>query len=308
MGLHVRDFREPSAQDGNAGNGGDIIKHSVYLALLDTLRAEDPWRGELHVVEAHAGKGVYIIPAKREYARVVKDDRVARASKLCAAQEMAFRCGLGSIDGVEANEQPYAASAVLHAFALCKLPKWSLLLMDADPDVTATARRVFNEPVFDSFCPRPRVQCTKLSSEEELQGRLGGSCFGRCHIIHLDPFAFVIGKEHAATRMQYVRLLRTANQCVARKRLAAHSVFFVWGRRHGSKAKADLDGVGCGVENGYQDLRAHVGSEQRITVEWCWGQYFAMLLAVPAEMRYNVIKCIRDYCEPFARRRMFRVF
>ena len=62
--LHARDFQGPSVQNQNAGNGGDLVKHSVYLALL--RRAPGGHR-ELHVVEAHAGKGVYV-PAAEEYA------------------------------------------------------------------------------------------------------------------------------------------------------------------------------------------------------------------------------------------------
>ena len=89
MGLHRQDFQSPSDQNSNAGNGGDIIKHSVYLAVLDELCARERWRGELHVVEAHAGKGVYV-PAAREYAKAANDCGM-RQSKLCAAQERVFR-------------------------------------------------------------------------------------------------------------------------------------------------------------------------------------------------------------------------
>ena len=72
MGLRVQDFQSPSDQNPNAGNGGDVIKHSVYLAVLDELRARERWRDELHVVETHAGKGVYV-PAAREYAKAAND-------------------------------------------------------------------------------------------------------------------------------------------------------------------------------------------------------------------------------------------
>lgn len=58
-----------------------------------------------------------------------------RRSKLCVAQGEAFRRaphGLGPVDGMNADERPYAASAVLHAFALHDVPSKSLLLMDND--------------------------------------------------------------------------------------------------------------------------------------------------------------------------------
>ena len=125
MGLHRQDFQSPSDQNSNAGNGGDIIKHSVYLAVLDELCARERWRDELHVVEAHAGKGVYV-PAAREYAKAT-DDCDIRRSKLCAAQERTFRPApdrLGPVDGMNADKRPYAASAVLHA-ELTKASRWT---------------------------------------------------------------------------------------------------------------------------------------------------------------------------------------
>ena len=85
-------------------------------------------------MEAHAGKGVYV-PAAEEYAQAAKDTAV-RKSVLGTAQENAFRpapAGLGSIDGTRDGEYAYAASAVLHAFALRDLQEKSLLLMDCRP-------------------------------------------------------------------------------------------------------------------------------------------------------------------------------
>ena len=305
MGLHVRDLQRSSEQDRNAGNGGDIVKHSVYLALLDALRGRDRrWCRELHVVEAHAGRGVYVVPATREYAKTVRLDRAMRQSKLCAAQERAFMQvpeGLGSIEGVRENECPYAASAVLHALALRGVPTKSLLLLDRAPHVTATLTRVLDEPAFLGFRPPPRVLCPNSSSEEVILDFFQRACFGGHHVVHLDPFAFVTSKEHAQERTRYAELLRTADRRVASKTLAALSIFVVWGQRHGSKAKADLYGAGRGETGGYQDLRATIGSERRIAVKWCWGQHFAMLLVVPPEIRNDVIERINDYCEPLPR-------
>ena len=310
MGLHTRDFQSPSAQNPNAGNGGDVIKHSIYLAVLDELRTRKQWRDEVHVVETHAGKGVYV-PAAKEYAEAA-DDPGMRRSKLCTAQEKAFRLaphGLGPVDGMDAEERPYAASALLHAFALRDVPQKSLLLMDCDKDVTDTLTRLFDEPAFRQYKPAPDVLHTKSPSERELIGRFRNSCFGGNHVVHLDPFAFVIGDKHAQTRKRYAELLREADRRVASGTLAALSVFVVWGQRHGGKARADLCGAGCGVRDGYQDLRDIIGYERRITVAWCWGQYFAMLLAVPADVRDALGERIERYCKPFEPRlpTLFRV-
>ena len=311
MGLHRRDLQSASDQNTNAGNGGDVIKHSVYLAVLDDLRKHERWRKQLHVLETHAGKGVYASAAK-EHNAVAKDPAMQR-SKLWAAQERAFGRapdGLGSVDGMNAGERPYAASAVIHAFALRDVPRKSLVLMDHDGGVTDTLTRVFNEPAFRRFYPPPCVQRTESSSEQELielleqSSRLGGN-----HLVHLDPFAFVSSSKHAEERKRYAKLLHEADQRVKSNTLAALSVFVVWGRRQGGKARNDLFGTECCLPNGYRDLRDKIGSERRITVEWCWGQYFAMLLVVPGEVRDKVVERIQEYCKPFESRcrTLFRI-
>lgn len=52
-----QDLTSPSRQDKNAGNSGDLVKHTVYLAMLDHLARN---RQKAHLVEAHGGKGVYV--------------------------------------------------------------------------------------------------------------------------------------------------------------------------------------------------------------------------------------------------------
>ena len=276
MGLHRRDFQSASDQNTNAGNGGDVIKHSVYLAVLDELRNKR-WRKQLHVLETHAGKGVYA-PAAKEYNAVANDPDMRR-SKLYAAQERAFGRapdGLGSVDGMNAGERPYAASAVIHAFALRDVPRKSLVLMDRAGLVTDTLTRVFNEPAFRRFCPPPCVQRTESSEQRLIELLEQSSCLGGNHLVHLDPFAFVIGRPHEEERERYAKLLHEADRRVECNTLAALSVFVVWGQRHGGKARNDL-GMECGVPDGYyRDLRDKIGSKRRITVEWCWGQYFGI--------------------------------
>ena len=47
---------DQNRQNGNAGNGGDLVKHTVYLALLDELLKHEPWRSNLRLRECHAGR------------------------------------------------------------------------------------------------------------------------------------------------------------------------------------------------------------------------------------------------------------
>src|SRR5205085_9756067 len=46
-------------ENRNAGNGGDLVKHTIYLGALDYLLAHSPWSNELRVRECHAGRGMY---------------------------------------------------------------------------------------------------------------------------------------------------------------------------------------------------------------------------------------------------------
>jgi 23S rRNA A2030 N6-methylase RlmJ len=57
MVLRRSDLMSESRQNRNAGNSGDLLKHSACLALLHELTTESPWREQLNIIEAHAGRG-----------------------------------------------------------------------------------------------------------------------------------------------------------------------------------------------------------------------------------------------------------
>ena len=48
----------------HAGNLGDVLKHCVLLAWIKALQAEE---GPLHIVDTHAGSGMYPLPPKGEW-------------------------------------------------------------------------------------------------------------------------------------------------------------------------------------------------------------------------------------------------
>ena len=37
-----------------------MVKHTVYLTLLDELLQREPWRSEIRLRECHAGRGIYL--------------------------------------------------------------------------------------------------------------------------------------------------------------------------------------------------------------------------------------------------------
>ena len=55
--IRRQDLTSPSRQDKNAGNSGDLVKHTVYLSVLNHLARTGK---KAHIVEAHGGKAVYV--------------------------------------------------------------------------------------------------------------------------------------------------------------------------------------------------------------------------------------------------------
>ena len=53
--LSRQDLTSPSRQDKNAGNSGDLVKHTAYVAMLDHLASNGK---KAHIVEARGGKGI----------------------------------------------------------------------------------------------------------------------------------------------------------------------------------------------------------------------------------------------------------
>jgi hypothetical protein len=45
-----------NVENRNGGNGGDLVKHTVYVTVLDYLLARVPWSNGLRVRECRAGR------------------------------------------------------------------------------------------------------------------------------------------------------------------------------------------------------------------------------------------------------------
>src|SRR6266550_1635342 len=54
-------MEDQNKENWNAGNGGDLVKHTVYLAALRYLLPREPWSHGLTLRECHAGRGIYRI-------------------------------------------------------------------------------------------------------------------------------------------------------------------------------------------------------------------------------------------------------
>src|SRR4051812_6660128 len=111
--LKREDLVAPSVQDRNAGNSGDLVKHTAYLALVHELARTAKER--VHVVEAHGGKGVYV--SSHRHLTAAQQLPGFGESPLGRAQSLCFDStqGLGPVLDLHSGETAYAGSGALHA-------------------------------------------------------------------------------------------------------------------------------------------------------------------------------------------------
>lgn len=293
----------PSRQDKNAGNSGDLVKHSAYLALLELLLGKGT---KAQIVEAHGGKGVYASANSHlSKARVAPGYPESLLGRAQAASFSAPPGGLGPVAGLEPGEGAYAGSGALHAMAVAQGQADSLELLDSDPGVRATASRLFLDACFAGAAGRLSTTDPSGPSEPVMLERCRAGAFGPATLLHLDPFAFVMSADHTNQRCLYRSLIHECDARVRDGEMAGATVFFTWGS-NSAAAKDDLCGGGYkgGLENGFQDLIAAVRPEQRLLISWCWEYYFALLCVVPAGDRDELVRRIAaatDWLRPLMR-------
>lgn len=141
--LSRQDLTAPSRQDKNAGNSGDLVKHTVYIAMLDHFASNQK---KADILEAHGGKGVYV--SSNAHLRRARQAAHYSTSALGRAQSTCFAsppAGLGVVTDLGDQEVVYAGSGALHAIAVANGMANSLELLDSDAGVRAVADRVFSE-------------------------------------------------------------------------------------------------------------------------------------------------------------------
>jgi hypothetical protein len=141
---------------------------------------------------------------------------------------------------LEDDEIAYAGSGALHARAVADGLADSLDLLDSDPGVRSVANRVFSEDCFARL--NLRTTDPNGPSEPMVLSRLQTGAIGSDHVLHFDPFAFVMASEDVAVRAMYRDLIHECDERVKRHYMAASSVFFTWGSNNAA-AKDDLFGL-----------------------------------------------------------------
>ncbi|CAA9560502.1 MAG: hypothetical protein AVDCRST_MAG73-3654 [uncultured Thermomicrobiales bacterium] len=209
-------------ENGNASNGGDLCKHTVYLALLDYLLARPPWAEQLRVRECHAGRGMYRIPAgSRRLLERLYAPLGAGAGVLLRDAQRATQTALSVWPDDPARSAWYSGSAVLNGWRLGRADagRHLLELYEQAADTRAVLRAVFADPGL-----RPPRMDVRILPEPEPGRSFDGEAYVESNVlawnpqdlILLDPFAMWRQPKDQARRNRYRRIVE---RVIARGRL-----------------------------------------------------------------------------------------
>lgn len=184
-----------NVENRNAGNGGDVVKHTVYLTVLRYLLARDPWRKGLLLRECHAGRGVYRIPDGDSRSRLLSclysGLSVAGPVLLRDAQRSALSalgCWLSGGEGLHW----YAGSALINAIELSNIQSspHKLEVYEWLPETRQILRSVLDaalpESQIVSVLPGGK-QAAEFDGEAYIERNVRN--WGRQNVVLLDPFA-----------------------------------------------------------------------------------------------------------------------
>jgi hypothetical protein len=204
----MRDFRElddpQNPENRNAGNGGDLVKHAVYLALLRHLGP-----GLRSIRECHAGRGIYRVPRD--------DPRRRRLARLSASSTPLAEVQRAVLSRLEVDpEQWYAGSA--------------LLIAEAAPGVTSheayewdpATRSILRASAAAGHYPIEIVDPgDHFDGETHVAESI--SQWGSRDLVLLDPFGLWRHLRHDERRARYRRILEARRDCPM-------AIFFTWGQ------------------------------------------------------------------------------
>ena len=261
-------------ENRNAGNGGDVVKHVVYLTLLDVLLDRQPWHDELRLRECHAGRAVYRIPDD-DPRRLIGAALRSEDNRLIAAQRRALAALSLPDDG-----SWYVGSSALNATRLAAAPgshryegyEWA-------PDTRAIAHAVLDEAVGGTLCiALPDADRPDGRFEGEMHVARALPSWNDRDVVLLDPFGLWRRPKLAERRGRYRAIV---DAYVAHESAPPLALFFVWSNEEAEEG--DVTGDGVFVEDGYGALRERLrdGGREPLVVRWRWDLACAMWVLVP---------------------------
>jgi hypothetical protein len=291
-------------ENRNAGNGGDLGKHAVYLAALKYLLTHEPWSNELRVRECHAGRGMYAIPSA-DGRRPLLECLFApiRSSVGLALHDVqrAAQCALNVWPTEPSELGWYAGSAVLNAWCLSTARRGNhvLELYELASDTRRILRALFSTVALPSHRVDVRI-LPESENESSFDGELhienSVASWNRQDVVLLDPFAIWRQDGDELRRSRYRRII---DKIIAMGEEAPLLIlFWTWGRAF-PVAEGDLNGTSQPVDNGYQELRGqlHRGRRSFVRVTWRWGLQFAMWVVVPSSHLDGLCAAIQRECD-----------
>jgi hypothetical protein len=276
-------------QNRNAGNGGDLVKHTVYLATLRFLLAQEPWKKGLRLRECHAGRGIYYIPnadPRRRLLSCLYSDPANGDAILLHNAQCKILATLAKWPDARKATKWYAGSALLNAFALAEnyISLHAVDLYEREHETRQVLRMVLaNTSLYQQLSMR-------VLPEPEQEGEFDGEAYieqrirkwGKQDLVLLDPFAMWRKRVHLSKRNRYAAivdgLLSSGTDA------PSLILFWTWGNNFRA-ADADLNGTATPAKNGYQELRAkfHGAGLHFLVITWLWGFQFAIWVVIPSE-------------------------
>ncbi len=285
-----------NVQNKNAGNEGDLVKHTVYLATLRFLLTRQPWRDELRLRECHAGRGIYSIPDpdprhRRRLLECLYSPSVSASGLLLHDAQRAVQTSLGCWPDRPGRLNWYAGSPLLNIWRLGtkRTGKRLAEFYEFEPSTRSKLQNSIehlNVPHVESRVLGAEKNSTQpFDGEDYVQKNV--SKWDSRDLIFLDPFCIWLKAEDESRRKHYRNIIESI---IDLKRNAPSMIlFWTWGREF-NRADEDLAGTGKRVTNdGYQALRDLLCKADRprpfLRVTWRWSGLlqFAMWVLVPTK-------------------------
>ena len=278
-------------QNRNAGNGGDLIKHTVYMALLETLIERAPWRSEIRLRECHAGRGLYLTTPENEWLAWSLLTE-AKESPLARSQRSAL-----SVLGLSVPRHPgalYAGSALLNLMVAAGAQKALAEFYESKPRTREILKAVLHESTPDApglTISVPGRSRRTFDGEAHIAASVKG--WDERDVILLDPFNMWRQRKHQRQRDVFREILvgAVANRCPV-------TIFFTWGQANRA-ADEDLAGDRFMPANGYGDLLRwlKLAGAKVVLVKWVWWYRYAMWIVLPGpgmrELRDDIAERLR---------------
>lgn len=298
----LQDAENP--ENKNAGNGGDLVKHTVYLTVITHLLDRPPWSKRLRVRECHAGRGMYSIPdsdRRRLLLKCLYEPVDSDIGVLLHDSQRAMQQALGVWPASSSCLTWYAGSAVMNACRLATAPGKHLIeFYEQSPCTRSVLREVLATLGHDASDVESRVLPHEDSSypfdgEQHIMSNIDQ--WDSQDLVLLDPFSIWRNKKcHQDRRDRYGYIIDTVIAQGQKSPLLV--LFWTWGRDFRG-AEGDLQNTNCPViSNGYQDLRARLCDAGRhlISIVWKWQLQFAMWVLVPASQQRCLADALRQRC------------